>query len=214
MTKEKLLRIYQKLYRAFGPQYWWPAETAFEVAVGAILTQNTSWANVEQAIRNLKKARSLSFSAMKRINEKKLAGLIRPAGYYNIKARRLKNFINFLDRSYQGKLKRMQQKKTALLKKELLSVNGIGEETADSILLYALGKPIFVVDAYTRRMASRHHFVGPSADYQALQRFFMDHLPRTRRLFNEYHALLVKLGKDFCKKTKENCLACPLRQKN
>ena len=205
--------MYRKLYKTFGPQGWWPADSAFEVAVGAILTQNTSWQNVERAIANLKKARCLSFRKMSRLNKNALARLIRPAGYYNIKAGRLKNFLKFLDKFYKGSLKRMQQKDTLFLRQEFLSINGIGEETADSILLYALKKPVFVVDAYTRRICSRHHFINGHLDYPSIQRFFMDHLPQRLELFNEFHALLVKCGKDFCKKTKGECASCPLNEK-
>ena len=208
--KADLLNIYDGLYKHFGPQRWWPADSAFEVAVGAILTQNTSWTNVEHAIANLKKARCLSFRKMRRIDEKKLASLIRPAGYYNIKARRLKNFLKFFDRNYGGSFKRMKSKSVFSLRRELLSVNGIGPETADSILLYALGKPIFVVDAYTRRIMSRHSLLQAKDGYETIQGIFMDNLPNNTGLFNEYHALLVRCAKELCKKKKENCRVCPL----
>ena len=211
--KEKLLEIYQKLYRAFGPQYWWPADSDFEVAVGAILTQNTSWSNVEKAIENLKRSRCLSFTKMRRLSEKKLAQLIRPAGYYNIKAKRLKIFFEFLWKNYRGSLKRMRLKETCALRTELLSVCGIGPETADSILLYALGKPIFVVDTYTRRIMSRHDVIKASYDYHDIQKVFMGHLRHDARIFNEYHALLVKCAKDFCKKHKMNCSTCPINHR-
>jgi len=213
MTK-KLLGIYDKLYKSFGPQYWWPADSDFEVAVGAILTQNTSWVNVERAIANLKKSRCLSFSKMLEMSEKKLAQLIRPAGYYNIKARRLKNFLRFLQRSYQGSFLRMRRKDTKTLREELLLVNGIGPETADSILLYALHKPVFVVDAYTKRIAARHQLIYDDPDYHELQHLFTRSLPAQVKLFNEYHALLVKCGKDFCKKAKGQCEECPIHEKN
>ena len=210
MMKEKLLEIYQKLYRAFGPQDWWPADSDFEVAVGAILTQNTSWSNVEKAIENLKRSKCLSFAKMRRLSEKKLAQLIRPAGYYNIKAKRLKNFFRFLWKNYRGSFKRMKSKDTLVLRTELLSVCGIGPETADSILLYALGKPIFVVDTYTRRIMSRHDVIKESYGYHDIQKVFMDRLRHDARIFNEYHALLVKCAKEFCKKDKMNCSACPM----
>jgi len=214
MTKrQKLIEIFDKLLERFGPQEWWPADSAFEVAIGAILTQNTSWQNVERAIANLKKARRLSFNGLSRLKEKELARLIRPAGYYNIKAGRIRNFLRFLEENYRGSLGRMRSKDTGTLRKELLSVNGIGPETADSILLYALEKPVFVVDAYTRRIFSRHRLAGPKADYEALQRLFMANLTRQPALFNEYHALLVKLGKDYCKKTKAACGICPIYEK-
>lgn len=213
MTK-KLLGIYDKLYESFGPQNWWPADSDFEVAVGAILTQNTSWLNVERAIDNLRKARCLSFSKMLQMSEKKLAQLIRPAGYYNIKARSLKNFLRFLKQSYQGSLLRMRRKDTKALREELLCVNGIGPETADSILLYALHKPVFVVDAYTKRIASRHRLIKNDSSYHEIQHLFMRSLPVQVKLFNEYHALLVKCAKDFCKKAKGQCRECPIYEKN
>jgi endonuclease-3 related protein len=211
-VQKQLLNIYGGLYKHFGPQRWWPADSAFEVAVGAILTQNTLWANVERAIANLKKERFLTFQKMLRLDEKKLARLIRPAGYYNIKAKRLKNFLDFFNKNYGGSFKRMKRKSVARLRRELLSVNGIGPETADSILLYALGKPVFVVDAYTRRIMSRHRLLGARDGYEAIQSLFMDSLPTNTGLFNEYHALLVKCAKELCKKKKENCKACPLNE--
>jgi endonuclease-3 related protein len=181
------------------------------VIVGAILTQNTSWQNVERAIANLKKARCLSIKAMQRSGEKKLAQLIRPAGYYNIKARRLKNFLHFIETRFGSSLRRMGRLETPRLRQELLGVNGIGQETADSILLYAFGRPVFVVDAYTRRWAHRHGWAAADALYEDLQKIFVKHLPQDAALFNEYHALIVRLGKDYCRKTKERCVPCPLR---
>ena len=211
MGRGTLLQIYKKLYAAFGPQDWWPARTPFEVAVGAILTQNTAWSNVTKAIKSLRRHRCLTFKAINNISEKKLALLIRPAGYFNIKAKRLKNFIRFLDGFYQGDLGRMRRRDIGILRQELLGVNGIGRETADSILLYVLGKPIFVVDAYTKRMLSRHGYkTALKEDYDVVQQWFAKALPRESALFNEYHALIVKLGKDFCKKTKPRCSLCPL----
>lgn len=208
--RQRLIDIFDRLYEHFGPQHWWPADSSFEVAIGAILTQNTSWRNVERAIGNLKKERRLGFKRLSSVSEKNLARMIKPAGYYNIKARRLKNFLRFLKENYGGSFQRMRGKDAAVLRRELLSVNGIGPETADSILLYALGKPIFVVDAYTRRICARHRMAAKDADYEELQRLFMGHLVPRLKLFNEYHALLVKVGKDYCKKTKGNCRACPI----
>jgi endonuclease-3 related protein len=179
--------------------------------VGAILTQNTSWQNVERAIVNLKKARALSWRRMRRLSQRALARLIRPAGYYNIKARRLKNFLRFLERHYSGDLRRMKRRPAARLRQELLSVNGIGPETADSILLYALDKPVFVIDAYTRRWMARHRLAAAEASYGDLQKIFMEALPPQTSLFNEYHALIVRLGKEYCRKTKERCVVCPLK---
>jgi len=202
--------IYQKLYTAFGPQHWWPGETPFEVMVGAILTQNTNWQNVEIAIKNLKKAGALTPDKLYKINHKKLAALIRPAGYFNIKAKRLKNFLEFLHGAYNNNIKRMASCDVKLLRGQLLSVNGIGPETADSILLYALNKPVFVVDAYTRRIFLRHKLIKKDFTYDQVREFFMDSLPREKKLFNEFHALIVKLGKDFCLKRKPRCEICPL----
>jgi endonuclease-3 related protein len=210
MSHHKLLRIYDRLYAAFGPQGWWPARTPFEVVLGAILTQNTAWPNVIQAIGNLRQHRCLTFGAMKKIREKKLAALIRPAGYFNIKAKRLKNFIRFLDEAHQGDLGRIRHERVRDARRELLEVNGIGRETADSILLYACHQPVFVVDAYTRRMLSRHGWVHAlEEDYDVVQGWFHDTLPPDAALFNEYHALFVRLGKDHCRKTKPKCQNCP-----
>lgn len=208
-TKRKLLAVYKILYKAYGPQDWWPAKTRFEVIVGAILTQNTAWTNVEKAIKNLKGADLLLPEKIRNTSDKKLARLIRPAGYYNIKAKRLKNFISFLYSGYGGSLLKLSSEKSDKLKIALLGVNGIGPETCDSIMLYALNKKIFVVDAYTKRIFSRHGFFKESSDYHAVQKYFMDNLPASVRLYNEFHALIVRLGKEFCR-TKPNCRSCPL----
>jgi endonuclease-3 related protein len=205
----KLLAVYKTLQKTYGPQGWWPADTPFETIVGAILTQNTAWANVEKAISNLKMAGVLSAEKMRRIDLKKLARLIRPAGYYNIKAKRLKNFISFFYSKYNGSIGNLSSENPEKLRKALLSVNGIGPETCDSIMLYALGKRIFVIDAYTKRIFSRHSFFKASADYHAIQKYFMDNLPKNIKLYNEYHALVVRLAKDFCR-TKPACDKCPL----
>ncbi len=210
--KKRILGIYEKLYGSFGPQGWWPADTPFEVVIGAILTQNTSWQNVERAIANLKKKKALSFKKIYAMNESVLGSYIRPAGYYNIKARRIKNFLSFLKKNYGGDLKKMLTEPVGVLRPKLLSVNGIGPETADSILLYALGKPVFVVDAYTKRIFSRHKLAKPDIDYHSMQALFMDNLSKDAQLFNEYHALLVKVGKDFCKKPKARCKECPVNE--
>jgi endonuclease-3 related protein len=210
--KLTLLTIYKRLYSQFGRQHWWPGETPFEVMLGAILTQNTNWQNVEKAIDNLKKQRLLSAAKMQRLSSWRLASLLRPTGYYNIKARRLKNFLNFFLQTYQGSVSKMAKASVSLLRQQLLSVNGIGPETADSILLYALDKPIFVVDAYTKRILSRHGFIGGHADYHQVQELFMRNLKKDLKLFNEYHALLVRLGKDYCLKNKPRCARCPLKR--
>ncbi len=198
------------MYSNFGRQYWWPADSVFEVMVGAILTQNTNWANVKKAINNLKKHKALSVEKLRKMPAQRLAALIRPAGYFNIKALRLKNLINFLFERYAADIKKMRRIDTPFLRQELLSVNGIGPETADSILLYAFNKPVFVVDAYTKRILSRHGIVKDSAEYYQVQGLFMKNLKSDVKLFNEYHALLVRLGKDYCLKTKQKCGACPL----
>lgn len=212
--KARLNLIYQKLYSHFGPQHWWPANTRFEVMVGAILTQNTSWSNVEKAIDNLKEHHLLNPDRLYRLSHQRLASLIRPAGYYNIKAKRLKHLLIFLFNSYQGNLKKMSVENLQELRQKLLSVNGIGQETADSILLYCLNKPIFVIDAYTKRILTRHRLVKGDASYNAVQNLFMQHLKPEVKLFNEYHALLVRLGKEFCLKKKPKCEICPLKLKS
>lgn len=209
--KRELGLIYQKLYAYFGPQHWWPADSPFEVMVGAILTQNTNWANVEKAIDNLKKNKLLSQDALYRLSPKRLASLIRPAGYYNIKAKRLKEFLAFLFKVYRGSIGKISKVDAVTLRRQLLSVHGVGPETADSILLYSLNKPVFVVDAYTKRILMRHSLLKEDSSYDEIQNLFMQNLKNDVKLFNEYHALLVKLGKDFCLKSKPRCKICPLK---
>ena len=209
MINEKLTEIYQLLFDRFGRQHWWPGETRFEIITGAILTQNTNWGNVEKAIANLKSAGCLTAEKMHNLDIAGLAELIRPAGYYNIKTKRLKNFLSWLFRDYDGDLTRLEKLDTEQLRAELLAIKGIGPETADSILLYAFGREIFVVDAYTARIATRHGLVEPGADYEQLRELFESNLPRDRQLFNEYHALLVKVGKNWCK-PRAQCAGCPL----
>lgn len=209
--KGKLDLIYQKLYACFGPQHWWPAETPFEVVVGAILTQNTNWLNVEKAINNLKKNELLSPDKLYRLSARKLALLIKPAGYYNIKTRRLKSFLRFFLKHYKGDIKKMSSEDPSILRRQLLSINGIGPETADSILLYALDKPVFVIDAYTKRILFRHRLIKEDASYDDAQNLFMGNLKPDAALFNEYHALLVKSGKEFCLKRSPKCEICPLK---
>ncbi len=209
MHKKSLKKIYAVLYKKFGPQHWWPGDTPFEVAVGAILTQNTNWSNVEKAIFNLKKAKALSASAMSRLSHEELAALIKPAGYFNVKAKRLRSFLDFLNSEYSGSMIKMKKSDADLLRHQLLSVNGIGPETADSILLYALDKPVFVIDAYTKRILSRHGIMGADADYNQYQQLFHASFDNDTALFNEYHALIVRLGKDFCK-PRPLCSSCPL----
>ncbi|MEK6727424.1 MAG: endonuclease III domain-containing protein [Candidatus Omnitrophota bacterium] len=208
--KKQVTLIYQRLFSAFGRQYWWPASDPFEVMVGAILTQNTNWLNVERAIKNLKNANVLDPVKLYKISTRRLAKLIRPAGYFNIKSKRLKEFLKFFFKKYRGSLREMAANESELLREQLLSVNGIGPETADSILLYALNKPVFVVDAYTRRILFRHYCFDEGLTYGEIQNLFMQNLQKDVKLFNEYHALLVKLGKDFCLKSKPRCQICPL----
>ena len=208
-TKRLLLEMYRKLSEEFGPTGWWPARTLFEVAVGAILTQNTAWRNVEKSIRNLRRNKLLSARSLSTIPSDELAPLVRPAGYFRLKTVRLKNFVGFLHREYAGSMARMRREPTDRLREKLLQVTGIGPETADSILLYALGKPIFVVDAYTRRILSRHDLVEDSGEYEELRGFFERNLPRDVTLFKEFHALLVRVGSQFCKR-EPLCDECPL----
>lgn len=207
--EDKLLEIYKRLYRTFGPQYWWPGETPFEIAVGAILTQNTNWGNVERAIKNLKREKALSAKGIHEMTAYRLSSLIRPAGYFNIKAQRLRAFIDFLMNEYHGSMKRMGDEEVQTLRTQLLTICGIGPETADSILLYALEKPVFIIDAYTRRVLSRHNIIRHDESYEKIQKVFHSTLKREARLFNEYHALLVRLGKTYCR-TKPRCKGCPL----
>ncbi len=204
------MKIYGKLYRTYGPRHWWPGETSFEVMVGAILTQNTSWRNVEKAIQKLKGKGILCPEGIHRLKKRELAPLIRSSGYYRIKADRLKAFIGFLFKEYDGDLKRMERERQDALREKLLAIRGIGPETADSILLYGLKKSIFVVDAYTKRILSRHGIIPEKASYQEVQNLFMNHLPPDEKLFNEYHALFVHLGKMMCKKI-PRCDLCPLK---
>jgi len=210
-TLEVLTRIYDRLYEYFGPQHWWPADTPFEVCVGAILTQNASWKNVEKAIKNLKEAEVLDPFKLYRIEVSKLAMLIKPCGFYNLKAKRLKNFVNFLVEKYQGKLDKLFEKGIQQAREELLSIKGLGKETVDSMLLYAGELPIFVVDAYTYRILFRHGLIPEEATYEEIQDLFHRYLPEDPKLFNEYHALLVACGKTFCKTKKPLCETCPLQ---
>ena len=206
----KLKEVYKTLFKAFGPQRWWPGDTPFEIAVGAILTQNTNWGNVEKAIDNLKSARVLSAKKIHEMPAGDLAALIRPAGYFNIKAKRLKSFISFLMNDYHGSMATMKREDVHLLREKLLSVNGIGPETADSILLYALDKPVFVIDAYTKRVLSRHKIMDHDRSYEEFRGLFHSSLKKDLKLFNEYHALFVAVGKTYCK-PKPKCDRCPLR---
>jgi endonuclease III related protein len=205
-----LLNIYDRLFKSFGKQYWWPGDTDFEIVIGAILTQNTNWGNVEKAIKNLKRAKVFTPGKLYEIDIKRLAELIRPSGYFNVKARRLKHFIEWLFLKYNGSLPKMFKQDYVRLREELLSINGIGRETADSILLYAARKPTFVIDAYTKRVLVRHELIPEDYGYEEMKAFFEESLPEDVSLYNEYHALLVRVGKYYCK-PKEQCEECPLK---
>ncbi len=208
---ETLNRIYELLIEAFGPQHWWPGESRLEVIVGAILTQNTAWTNVEKAIANLRSADKLSAGAFHVMSRDELAELIRPAGYFNVKAKRLKNFFDWLFENHCGDADRLEDFDGEKLREMLLEVNGIGPETADSIVLYAFEKPVFVVDAYTCRIFFRHLLLEDGMNYEMVREFFESNLPSNAGFYNEYHALLVNLGKDFCR-PKPRCENCPLRE--
>ncbi len=203
------MEIYNLLYERYGPQHWWPGEGTFEIIVGAILTQNTNWQNVEKALANLKRAGGLTAQGLYEMEPSQLAALIRPAGYFNIKAKRLKNFLEWMFEQYQGRGEAIRNANLYSLRQELLSINGIGPETADSILLYALDKPVFVVDTYTCRVLGRHSLIEDGAGYEQVQQFFEANLAQDVKLFNEYHALFVRLGKEHCK-PRPNCKGCPL----
>ena len=227
LKSAKLLEVYKTLRKSFGHQDWWPGETPFEVIVGAILTQNTSWTNVEKAIWNLKKSNKLTPEAMLETENSVLAELIRPAGYFNVKTERLKSFLQFLFNEYDGKLSLMFREPGETLRKKLLGVKGIGPETCDSILLYAAEKPFFVIDAYTKRIFSRHGLISsgkkylssstlksktiPFSEYETWQKMFRDSLPNDVRLYNDFHAQIVQVGKEFCRPQKVFCESCPLK---
>jgi endonuclease-3 related protein len=208
--RDILLKIYNSLYNYFGPLNWWPGDTPFEIMVGAILTQNTSWSNVEKAIDNLKKEDLLEPRKLYHINQEELTQLIKPSGYYNIKAKRLKNFVNIFVNDFEGSAEKMFSGDSKGLRKKLLKVNGIGPETADSILLYAGEKPFFVVDAYTKRIFYRHKLISKDSTYYQIQEFFSKNLDRDVKLFNEFHAQIVMLGKTICTSRNPNCAKCPI----
>ncbi|MDP2920465.1 MAG: endonuclease III domain-containing protein [Dehalococcoidia bacterium] len=204
-----LLNIYERLFALYGPQHWWPGDSPFEVMVGAILTQSAAWQNVEKAIRNLKTAGTLSPQALSQLPVEEIARLIYPSGYYNAKARKLKALVEWLGEACGDDIGKLSGIETDELRRQLLAVHGVGPETADSILLYALGKPVFVIDAYTRRIMFRLGLVGEKTSYEKLQKLFMDNLQPDVQSFNEYHALLVRLGKTVCRK-QPLCRECPL----
>ena len=204
-----LKKVYDRLYRTYGPQHWWPGDSPFEVIVGAILTQNTNWTNVEKAIDNLKDEGILHPKGLRDIVIDELADIIRPSGFFNIKAKRLKAFIDFLFHHFEGELDNMFTLNMKKIRNTLLEVKGIGPETADSILLYAGQYPTFVIDAYTKRIFSRLSIVHEEQTYHQLQEYFMTHLKEDVSLFNEYHALIVRHAKEHCR-SKPICGSCPL----
>ncbi len=207
-----LIEAYRQLFDAFGPQHWWPGETPFEVIVGAVLTQNTSWRNVERAIHNLREADLLEPRALYDVPVEELEELIQPAGYFRVKARRLRSMLEFIIEQFDGSLEAMFRTELSELRGRLLGVHGIGPETADSILLYAGGLLSFVVDAYTHRVFARHGWIGFDADYHQIQDYVQGELPQDVPLYNEYHALLVRVGKDYCRKSNPKCAECPLQE--
>ena len=205
-----LRAIYDRLLARFGGQNWWPGDSPFEIIIGAILTQSTNWGNVSKALDNLKRVGVLSPQGLAALPDDRLAELIRPSGYYHAKTRKLRAFIDLLLSDYGGDLDRLLALDLVDLRRVLLATHGIGPETADSIILYAAGKPSFVVDAYTRRVFSRLGLCPAQGTYQDLQDLFRRNLPADAPLFNEYHALIVHLGKTTCTKNRPRCIACPL----
>lgn len=203
--------VYQRLWDAYGPQQWWPGDSPFEVMIGAVLVQNTAWKNVQRAIENLRDVDLLTPVELHAVPPAELEELIRPAGYFRMKARRLRNLLDYLFQQHDGSLDTMFSLDTETLRHELLAINGIGPETADSILLYAGEKPIFVVDTYTNRVLKRHGWIDYEADYHAIQQFFQSQLEVETDLYNEYHALLVRVGHLHCRKTPK-CDECPLSE--
>jgi len=205
----RLLEIYDALLHRYGHTGWWPADTTFEIVLGAFLTQNTSWTNVEKALGNLRGLCALDPEPLWNLPTDTLKDAIRPAGYYNQKAKRLRGFLQVLFHRYGGRLEHLFRLPTQDLRMELIGIKGIGPETADCILLYAAERPVFVIDAYTIRILSRHALLPEDVTYDEAQRDLMDHLPDDIHLFKEYHALLVHVGKDHCR-PKPKCPSCPL----
>lgn len=208
---QPLDEIYHRLLDHFGPQHWWPGDTPLEIMVGAVLTQNTNWENVEKAIANLKGADLLDLQRLAETPTGILAELIRPSGYYNLKAVRLHNLVRAITAEHDS-LASFFAADLGTLREHLLAVKGIGPETADSILLYAGGFPTFVIDAYTHRLLLRHGLIWEETDYYEMQELFFSSLPEDVALFNEFHALIVRVGKEFCRKSKPRCGECPLRE--
>ncbi|MDF7799868.1 endonuclease III domain-containing protein [Pontiellaceae bacterium B1224] len=200
---------YEAVFDRYGKQRWWPAETQFEMMLGAILTQNTAWTNVEKALSNLRKNDALNFQSLEKASREQIAEWIRPAGYFNQKSGYIKSMIETIRDRFDGSLDQLFSLETSKLRKELLSWKGIGPETADSIILYAAKHPVFVVDAYTKRICSRHGWIDEKATYDAVAKLFTDNLTSDVQLFNEYHALIVRVCKDHCN-SKPKCEGCPL----
>lgn len=207
-----LKEVYERLFAAFGPQNWWPGDSPFEVIVGAVLVQNTAWKNVERAIANLRDAGVMSPHALYALPADELAELIRPAGYFQVKTKRLRHLLQFIVEEFDGSLDAMFQTDLTTLRERLLTIHGIGPETADAILLYAGNMPTFVVDTYAHRVLARHGWIGYDASYEEIKDFFEGRLPVEAPLFNEYHALLVRVGKEYCRRSGPKCEACPLAE--
>lgn len=208
-TRLLLMSIYGRLYERYGPQGWWPGVTKTEIMVGAVLTQNTGWKNVVKAMDNLKKYKLLNYNGLYSVKLGRLASLIRPSGYYRLKAKRLKNMARFMKEGFGNNWKCIHDTPTDILRERLMGVNGIGDETADSILLYALDRPVFVADLYTKRLLTRHKILNSEPRYEEMQGLFHRHLPKSLKLYNEYHALIVRVGHEHCRKT-PRCRGCPL----
>jgi endonuclease III related protein len=211
VVRARLLRMYRDVLRRFGHQRWWPGRSAFEIATGAILTQHTAWSQAARAVAALRDRRLLAPRALADASDATLHAAIRPAGTYRLKARRLRDFATWLLERFDGRFERMRRAPLDVLRRELLAVPGLGPETVDAILLYAAGRPVFVADAYARRVLSRHRLLPPRADYETARAFVEARLPSDPVLFNELHALLVAVGKTYCR-TVPLCLHCPLRR--
>ena len=211
--KKTLLEIYNSLLNSYGERNWWPAKTRFEVIVGAVLVQNVSWSNAEKAVNNLKRNNLLNPTSMHKASIKRIAPIIKSSRFYNQKAEKLKNFTDYLFNNHNGSLNKMFTVETEKLRKELLDINGIGRETADSILLYAGKKPSFVSDAYTKRFLERYGLLNDLSSYEEIRGLFMDNIPKDIYLYNEYHALIVHHGYAVCK-SKPNCSECPIKRIN
>ncbi|MDF7824879.1 endonuclease III domain-containing protein [Pontiellaceae bacterium B12227] len=205
-----ILFAYKVLFSHYGKQHWWPAETRLEMMVGAILTQNTAWTNVEKALSNLRKADALNFQTLENASREEIIEWIRPAGFFNQKSAYIQGMISNVRNKFGGSLDELFALETSNLRKELLSWKGIGPETADSIILYAARKPVFVVDAYTRRICTRHGWIGEKTKYDDVARLFSNNLPEDVQLFNEYHALIVQVCKEHCSARNPKCGDCPL----